>query len=132
MVLTAEKIEGAEATPGTRLSPCPHSVCGGTMKVFFSDRSIPELADLPKEQREKIWQRCHPKGFRHWQTKVALCVYIVVYVCGSYVAVFAQPDEGFSWMLFAAGMLVIALGHVGLLSVHAHFTRPHIREELKK
>lgn len=102
------------------------------MRICLSSRSIPELAALPKSRREEVWQRCHPKGFGHWQTKAAFCALLVVWLGGFFVAVFAQPENGFSWGPFVAGLLVIALGHIAFLSIHAHFTRRHIRDELKK
>ena len=102
------------------------------MRICLSSRSIPELASLPKAQREEVWQRCHPKGFGHWQTKAAFCALLVVWFGGLCVAVFAQPEDGFSWAQFTAGNLLIALGHIAFFSIHAHFARRYIRDELKK
>ena len=50
------------------------------MKIFWSFKSIPALAEMPKKERKAIWQRCCWLSFRNWQTWTALAI------CGCYAA----------------------------------------------
>jgi len=101
------------------------------MKIYFTSRSIPELAALPAERRSRIWERCHPKAWRHWQTWVALFGLLVGYSGGFYLAVFAQPDTSFSWPLFCVGILLLAFASTGFSTIHATMTRPYIIDQLE-
>ena len=42
------------------------------MQIYWSLKSIPELASLPNEERGRAWRRVYGKTFRHWQTWAGL------------------------------------------------------------
>ena len=42
------------------------------MQIYWSLKSIPERASLPKEVQRRAWRRVYGKTFRHWQTWAGL------------------------------------------------------------
>jgi hypothetical protein len=102
------------------------------MRIAFTVRSIPELAHLPDERRAAVWQRCHPKAFRHWQTWLALLMSLGLFSVGFYIAVFAQPDDSLSWGRILLGLLLVIVGSGGFFPVHVAMARRYIAEELTK
>jgi len=101
------------------------------MRIYLTTRSIPELASLPDLKREEVWQRCHPKAWRHWQTWMAFLIMVALWGLGFYVAVYQDADF-FSWSKFLAGFLILAIGQVVFFTLLADVTRRYIREELSK
>jgi hypothetical protein len=102
------------------------------MNIYLTSRSIPELALLPEGKREALWQRCHPKAWRHWQTWLAFFICMASLVAGFYFAVFAQAENSFSWTSMLLGAILIVVGSGGFFPVHVAMTRRYIREELCK
>lgn len=47
------------------------------MKEYFLRKYMPELVDLPKKERDRLWQDNYSKGFSHWQPWMALALMIV-------------------------------------------------------
>ena len=45
------------------------------MKIYWTLKSIPELADLPLWERGRRWRRAYKSVYRHWETwcGLALC-----------------------------------------------------------
>ncbi len=93
--------------------------------MHFTVRSIPELSSLPEAKRHEIWQRCHPKAWRHWQTWFALLVSIGCLAAGFYVGILTQPDP-YSWGRLLLGLLLIVLGSAAFFPVHVAITRRHM------
>jgi hypothetical protein len=102
------------------------------VKIYFTSRSIPELASLPEGEREAVWQRCHPKAWRHWQTWIAFFICMTSLASGFYVGVFAQPGDSLSWVNTVLGALLIFVGSGGFFPVHVAMTRRYISDELGK
>ncbi|WP_058960719.1 hypothetical protein [Type-E symbiont of Plautia stali] len=48
------------------------------MKIFWTLKSIPELADLDLWERGRRWREAYKSAFRHWQTWAGLIV------CGAF------------------------------------------------
>jgi len=44
------------------------------MKIYWSYHSIPELAEMPKDEHRMIWKKHSLKAFKHWQTWIAFAV----------------------------------------------------------
>jgi hypothetical protein len=102
------------------------------MSIHLTSRSIPELEPLPEGKREALWQRCHPKAWRHWQTWLAFFTCMASQAAGFYFAVFAYPDESFSWVSLVLGAILLVVGGGGFFPVQVAMTRRYIREELRK
>lgn len=100
------------------------------MNLHFAVRSIPELASLPEDRRQALWQHCHPKEWRNWQTWLALFVSMASYAGGFYLGVFAQSGASFSWGLGSVGLVLVFVSSAGFFQVHVAMTRRYIRQEL--
>ena len=100
------------------------------MNIAFTVRSIPELGNLSASEREALWQRCHPKAWRHWQTWVALALALGLFVAGFVVGVFGHPDGSLSWGRIFLGLLLATLGSSCFFPVQVAMTRRYILEEL--
>jgi hypothetical protein len=53
-------------------------VKGEHVKIFWTLKSIPELADLDLWERGSRWRRAYKSAFRHWQTWAGLAI------CGTF------------------------------------------------
>jgi hypothetical protein len=104
----------------------------GEMRIAFTVRSIPELAHLPAERRDAVWQRCHHKAFRHWQTWLALLVSLGLFSGGFYIAVFAQSGDSLSWGRILLGLVFVFVGSGGFFPVHVAMARRYVAEELSQ
>jgi len=102
------------------------------MSIYLTSRSIPELASGPESRREEIWQRCHSKAWRHWQTRVAFAASLLCYAAGFWLGVFKQPEGAFSVAQLLGGLGLVVLGTGGFFPVHAAMTRRYIRQELER
>lgn len=98
------------------------------MKIYWSLKSIPELAEIPTKQRKEIWRRCLRKAHRNWWTWLgvvgpAACI-------GGVSAVLVDIISG----NHAAAILLAGLigGIAGLISfqIQVRTVRAYIRKEL--
>jgi lipopolysaccharide export LptBFGC system permease protein LptF len=96
------------------------------MKLYWSINSIPELADLPKQNRGKAWRNTYLK---HWFKVGFLPILIVAvsFVAGTF---FGQNYSGHFGRAICA---VIAVGISGFIAweIEANMIRPYLREDLK-
>ncbi len=44
------------------------------MKIYWTMKSVPELAALPKQERREVWRWANRQAFKHWQTWVGLII----------------------------------------------------------
>jgi signal transduction histidine kinase len=44
---------------------------------YFTFKSVPEISDLNKKERIKIWRKYCLKGLLHWQTWCAFALYML-------------------------------------------------------
>jgi hypothetical protein len=42
------------------------------MAIYWSFRSVPELARFSRAERNRLWRRCSGQVFRHWQMWIAI------------------------------------------------------------
>jgi hypothetical protein len=85
------------------------------MQIYWSLKSIPELARLPSEERGRVWRAAFWETTRRWQfwaslVGVVLCVEIGRHICGPIGAIIAAGVGGFIFAQVATGL-----------------ARPHIR-----
>jgi hypothetical protein len=95
------------------------------MKLYWSIKSIPELADLPKQNRKTAWKNTYLK---HW-IKVGLLPTLIVMVCVIAGSVFAENHYGHLGGLICAGIAGGIGGFIGW-EITANMIRPYLREYL--
>ncbi len=96
------------------------------MKIYWTIKSIPELSNLPDEERRRIWRRCWAKASGNWKTWIELCA-----LCST-LALFTW-FFGRTWGLLGGIIGGIIVGSVlGLIwaQVVIRKTIPHIRAEI--
>lgn len=96
------------------------------MKIYWTLRSIPELADLPGPERRRLWRACYRRTWRDWRFLLAF-VLLVALLSGAMFAVGIllrhNPRLYIVCQLTIAGVWGALFGYVVTLLV-----RPHIRE----
>ena len=55
------------------------------MNVYLDLKNVPELSQLPREERRRRWRRVYPKTFRHWETWAGFLVLFVSVGLGSQI-----------------------------------------------
>jgi len=55
------------------------------MQLYWSLKSIPELADLPADERGRLWRAAFWRTFRHWELWVAFIVLNACAYVGSWL-----------------------------------------------
>lgn len=55
------------------------------MNVYWHLKNVPELSQLPPEERLRRWRRVYPKTFRHWETWAGFLVLFVGVSLGRYI-----------------------------------------------
>ena len=96
------------------------------MKIYWSYNSIPELADLPKEKRKEIWQKCHVKVFRHWQMWFLILIQVLLTV----VIIESVRSYFGSFNVVGLILLMIIGGLIG--GVISCFTQSINRSDIRK
>ena len=95
------------------------------MRIYWTFKSIPELADLPARERRRVWRAAYYKVLNQWQTYTILLACSVCSALGVFAGHFlGHPTVG-------AG---IGGGMTGLLfsQIIVPRVRPHIREVLAR
>lgn len=87
------------------------------MRLYWSVKSIPELADLSDVDRERLWRRGYVHSLRSRRTKIALTVGIALALAGL--------ASGLAW---ATGLGALA-GAILLFQVTVAEARPFWHEE---
>ena len=95
------------------------------MQIYWTAKSLPELADLPASERGRLWRAAHWKAFRHWQVWLALVGLAVLAGLGSGLGELAGHST--IGLVIGAG-----IGAFLYTQVLMHFARPHIRELLSE
>ena len=94
------------------------------MKIFWSFKSIPELAEMPKKEQMRIWWRCYWLSFRNWQTWIALIV------CGACAALGAILGQMWAGHYLVGGTVGGAIGGAIGGHIHTKMIELHVREYL--
>lgn len=89
------------------------------MKVYWSLKSIPELADLPSGERRRLWRACWGKVVWHWQVLLVFGVLVpAMSVAGMYLVGYLALAIGLGWplaFLLVSGILGATVGLIGTL-----------------
>ncbi len=102
------------------------------MKIYWSIKSIPELADMSKERRKEIWKLCHLKYSVNLLILV-LRVAIILVCCAIGLALGCFYSNHitivFTWAVIV-GTIVSTIGNFIIWQVEIALVKPNIREYL--
>lgn len=93
------------------------------MHIYWSTKSIPELTQLPKGERDRLWAAVRWKHLRHWQWWVTFAPLLVLF------ALLPQVRDPLTRIIVAVlGGAVTGgfLAHIGV-----HVKRPYLRALLE-
>jgi hypothetical protein len=100
------------------------------MNVYWSLKSIPELADLPPRERRRLWRACWGKVACHWQVLfVGFGLVPATSAAGLYLAGYLALAIGLGWplaFLVVLGILCPAAGFIGT-QLCVPVARPYLR-----
>jgi hypothetical protein len=107
------------------------------MKVYWSLRSIPELADLSRAEQRRLWRECWWMVLDHWQVWLVFALGSLgllgcMYLC-MYLAAFLTILGGLGWLLAWLLALIVVSGLWGgifsftLDQVSIPLARPYLR-----
>ena len=89
------------------------------MKIYWTQKSIPELKDLSFRERGRRWRRAYKSAFRHWQTWGGLLL------CGAFGGAGAYFGGIVGTVIFAG------LGGFIYGQIVTHVVLKHYRHRLK-
>ena len=90
------------------------------MRIYWSLKSIPELAGLPPAERRRVWRTACWDAYRHWQVWASVAAIGIGAAAGAYLgSLVAFQDIG----------CVIGAASGGLIygQVMTEFARPYLR-----
>jgi hypothetical protein len=96
------------------------------MKLYFSLKSMPELANLPEEKQKEVWQKCSGNYWHHWQTWVATLVLCACFILGENIG---MRFGGIYWQIICT-VIGCYIGGVILNQTITSMVRTNIREYL--
>jgi len=92
------------------------------MKIYWSNKDIPELANLTPDQQSRAWKACYGQYiFKHWQTWASFGLIAIFIMVG--MAKFG-PILG--------GAIGGGLGGFVFSQVAMNVLRPHLRDYVEK
>src|SRR5713226_713456 len=96
------------------------------MKIYWTLKQIPELRDLPKGERKRVWRDCYmtPKH-------MVIYVFVVVTVCFPLTWLINQAKMP-TWTFVALSGLCAGIASFIVSQVLIECLRPSIREYLKE
>ena len=90
------------------------------MQIYWSHKSIPELAGLPPDERHRVARAGFWKAHRHWQVWVAVAGFGVLIPIGANMGTLAGSET--IGMLVAAGVASVLYSQVA-----TDYARPYFR-----
>jgi hypothetical protein len=69
------------------------------MKTYLTLKSIPELTDLPGEERLRLWRKHALKAFRHRKTWIGFVIYATIMIAGCIVSLQMHPWIPFGYVV---------------------------------
>jgi len=107
------------------------------LKIYWTAKSIPELAELSPKERNKAWRACVWNCYKHWQTwlGLAICGFVAgTGACvGSLVANNVPPI--LMWHLLIVGLCSGIGGGIGGLvfgQIATNQIRPYLKAYIAK
>lgn len=102
------------------------------MKFYLFLKSIPELKDLPRRERGRIWRENALKGFGHWQTWAALLFWAFLAVSGLWSDCCFEILRNSKILLRIVHLVSFLAGCVIFQTVLTEKVRPYLKQAIKK
>jgi biotin transporter BioY len=96
------------------------------MKIYWSIKSIPELADLSEQEQTEVWGKFYRKAWHHWQTWIAT---LVLCACVALGQAIGMRFGGIHWRILCA-VIGCFIGGMILSQIITSVVRTYIREYL--
>ncbi len=74
------------------------------MKIYWTSKSIPELADLPPAERRAQWRRCAWLSLRRWPVILTMLIGGACIGLAMYLTAITWPGLYILYPIFAAGI----------------------------
>ncbi len=97
------------------------------MRWYWSVTSLPELADLPADQRWQHSRRCYWSILRHWQVWAAMLVAGVFPLGGVLAGGYLLTQS--LWTALLGLAIGCGVGGFFFLQIACAYLRPHLRAE---
>ena len=103
------------------------------MEIYWRLKSVPELRELDRKTRTRVWRECAWHALRHWQMWIAGAM---VAIAGLSLALLAEAIEqklfgqrSLTSLLVCGGPAALLFGLLifALQPLNIHFARPYIR-----
>ena len=109
------------------------------MKLYLTLKSIPELSELPPEERQIAWHECRGKALRHWEawagTLAAMMLGIGVGVVTLEVTLAISPfsrSVTYFGSGFICGGVIVGVANFLRELVIASLVRPYLKAYLEE
>lgn len=102
------------------------------MKIYTTFKSIPELADLSREERKMIWGKYYVKCFYSWKTWIVFFVFILFQLAIGELRFFLKDSfpeihrRYIDYPLITIGWLV---GYLIVFQILVAVVRPYLANE---
>ena len=110
-----------------------YAIKGSNMKLYFTLKSIPELSDLNRQERIRLWRRNSFRGLVHKKTLAAFAIYFLWSYLIFYLVHYIQDQSIIKLSDHTALLLQTFFGYVvGLycvMLVWINNTRPYLRKK---
>ncbi len=104
------------------MQPSAGSATPQRFTVFWTRRSVPELRELPPEERARVWKATLLKPLRHWQCWAMMAAFMAaIYATLGWDA----PGSGPAGSVLAG--LIGGAGGLGVYQVAMDLKRPYMR-----
>jgi hypothetical protein len=98
------------------------------MNLFWTIQSLPELKDLPPDERSRVFQACQSRCLREWRSWGGWIMIILTGGILSYYTITMRIEpHGLILTGLVGGVTGGAIGHLGM-----HRTRCHLRDYLNR
>jgi hypothetical protein len=98
------------------------------MRLYWTTRSIPEIAHLPAGERGRLYQRHMWKVCQHWQAWLALVPHLTM--IAAFVAAGFSEDKSRKYPLLALAMAASVGGCLTTTAAWNHLIRRYLQQEL--
>ena len=101
------------------------------MRIYWTKKSVPELAGLSKQQRDEVWNATRWKHLRHWQFWAASVVWMTaVFVVMQLVDLIQGGSLATLVRMIILGAAT-GIGYVFVVHVGTQVRRPYMRALLE-
>jgi hypothetical protein len=101
------------------------------MKLYWSNNSIPELADMDSADRKKAWKACYYKPYRHWRTWLFEFFLIVSVLVSVHLSFYLERRYGLNvWPSFSIPPVISMIYGWFLINNHIETMRPYMKKYL--